>query len=262
MIYRNPKKVSLTVSCALSLMLAGAVHAQEVEIRPQIDQGAMTELNRMSTYLRSLHAFQIKAEIIKEEVLEDGQKVQFAGTVDAVAERPNRMRMDVNSDRQQRLFLYDGTTFTVFAPRQKYYAQVAAPPTIGKLLDDLEDRRSLELPLLDLFRWGMDESDLKNVTSARDLGPSVIDGVSTQHYALRQDGLDRQVWIQNGDYPLPRKVVLTTMTDDARPQYTANYTWNLAPSFNEESFAFVVPEDAKKIPMEEVPSARTRADSR
>jgi hypothetical protein len=72
------------------------------------------------------------------------------------------------------------------------------------------------------------------------------------HYAFRQPGLDWQVWIQRGDFPLPRKILLTTTSDDARPQHTAVYTWNLAPSFNDEAFAFVPPSDFKRISFEEV----------
>ena len=64
---------------------------------------------------------------------------------------------------------------------------------------------------------------------------------------FRQDGLDWQVWIQLGDYPLPRKVVLTTLTDEARPQYVATFTWNLAPSFNEAAFSVVPPKDFGRV---------------
>jgi hypothetical protein len=236
------------------MMLAGSLAAQEARVDPDLNPAVITTLDKMGSYLRTIRAFQVKAHITREEVLEDGEKITFAGTADMVADRPSFMRMDVNSDRQSRLYLFDGKTFTVWAPRQKYYAQVAAPGNIKDLLMKLEDKHNLELPLLDLFRWG--DGDLGNLTSARDMGPSVIEGVSTQHYALRQNGLDWQIWIQNGDYPLPRKVVLTTTTDDSKPQYTAVYDWNLAPSFNSESFVFVAPQDAKKISMEEVPSAR------
>ena len=37
---------------------------------------------------------------------------------------------------------------------------------------------------------------------------------------------------------LPRKLVITTKTDEARPQHAVVYTWNLAPSFNEGAFTF------------------------
>lgn len=79
------------------------------------------------------------------------------------------------------------------------------------------------------------------------VGPSQIDGVTCGHYAFRQEGLDWQVWIQFGDYPLPRKLVLTTLTDEARPQYVATFNWNLAPAFNDAAFTFVPPKGAGKV---------------
>jgi hypothetical protein len=41
--------------------------------------------------------------------------------------------------------------------------------------------------------------------------------------------------------------VITTKTDEARPQHTAVYTWNLAPSFNDAAFVFDPPADAGKV---------------
>ncbi len=84
------------------------------------------------------------------------------------------------------------------------------------------------------------------------VGPSEIGGVTCGHYAFRQEGLDWQVWIQMGDFPLPRKQVLTTTTDEARPQYAATFTWNLAPSFNEAAFEFVPPKGAGRVVLTEV----------
>jgi hypothetical protein len=46
--------------------------------------------------------------------------------------------------------------------------------------------------------------------------------------------------------------VLTTMTDEARPQYVATLTWNLAPSFNDAAFAFVPPKGAGRVVLSEL----------
>src|ERR1700704_5890151 len=43
-----------------------------------IDQDAMSALDDMGKYLRTLTAFQVRAAITSEEVLLDGEKVQFA----------------------------------------------------------------------------------------------------------------------------------------------------------------------------------------
>jgi len=63
----------------------------------------------------------LKAEI-------DGQKIQFAGVANLVTQMPDRLRAEVVNDRHERLYLYDGKTFTLWARRVNYYASVPAPP--------------------------------------------------------------------------------------------------------------------------------------
>jgi len=222
---------------------------------PAIEPEAMAALNAMGAYLRTLKAFQVRAATTTEDVLDDGEKIQFAGVTDLLAQAPNRLRAEVVSDRQERMYLYDGKTFTLFAKRVGYYATVPAPPTTVELVDRLDEKYGIEVPLVDLFRWGGARSSAAEIKSATDIGPSVVEGTTCEHYAFRQPGLDWQIWIQQGDYPLPRKLVLTTLTDEARPQHTTVYTWNVTPSFNDAAFTFDPPSDAKKIVFAEVGAA-------
>ncbi len=239
----------LTALTALFLGAAAGARAQET---PQVEPEAMAALQKMGAYLRSLKAFQVEAVTSTEEVLEDGQKVQFAGVTKMLARMPDRLLIDVDGDRRERLWVYDGKTFTMLARRVNYYATVPAPPTIGQLADMMDEKHGVELPLEDLFRWGGAQSQDAAITSAMFIGPSEIEGVSCGHYAIRQEGLDWQAWIQLGDYPLPRKLVLTTRTDEARPQYEATFTWNLAPSFNDAAFTFEPPKGAGKVVLAEI----------
>jgi len=226
--------------------MLGREHSAPTVTAPEIETEAVTGLKRMGSYLRELKSFQVDANISREEVLTDGQKLQFDSRVSALVQRPNRLRLSLRSDRKERTYFFDGKTLTIWAPRLKYYATVSAPPTIVALADTLEEKFDLELPLVDLFRWGMDGAN-DSLTAARDIGPAVVGGVTCEQYAFRQDGLDWQVWIQLGDNPLPRKVVITTLTDEARPQHTVEYTWNLAPSFDSSTFVFDKPIDSHRI---------------
>jgi len=213
-----------------------------------IDPDAIEALDKMGKYLRSLKTIHIRAVVTSEEVTTDGQKVSSTRNIDLLAQRPNKLRAEVADERQPRIFYFDGKKFTLWAPRLKFYGQLDAPSTIGELADKLEDDFNIQLPLVDLFRWGTPESGMKDLTSAIDLGPSSVDGTTCEQYLFRQDGLDWQIWIQAGDYPLPRKLILTTTSDEARPQHTAVWNWNLAPSFDAQEFDFVAPEGAKRIP--------------
>ena len=218
----------------------------------EIDPDAMEALKKLGTYLRSLTAFQVVAEINSDDVLESGQTIQWSKKVDLVAVKPNRLRVETTSDDEHRFFFFDGKNFTIYGQIVNFYATVPAPPTIREFIDQIEDKYGIEFPLVDLFQWGTDEEDIKKIKSAIDVGPATVGGVTCEQYAFHQDGADWQVWIQLGEFPLPRKLVIRTLSDDARPQYSETLTWNLAPSFSADAFTFDPPADAKRIAIAEV----------
>jgi len=236
---------------------AAAESAPGTDAAIERNADAIKALENMSTYLRSLKAIQVHVVTSRDEVLEDGQNVTFSGTVNMMAERPNRLRAEVITDKQHRLYLDDGKTFSVFAPRVNYYATIPAPPTLRELATILKDRYNLELPVADLFYWG-EAASTADIVGAIDLGASQVDGTTCAHYAFRQDGADWQLWIQQGAHPLPRKLVITTTTDPAKPRFTSVMTWNLAPSYNDAAFTFDPPKDAKKIALAEAPSGHSK----
>jgi hypothetical protein len=251
------KRLSLLAFAVLVVALAMRTPRQQLAAQEQtsvakassgdIDPDAMAALNKMGSYLRSLKAFQVEAVTTRDEVLDDGQQIQFDSHVDLLASMPDRLRVEVENARRHQLYFFDGKNFTLFAQRVNYYATVPAPPTIAKLSDQLDEKFGIELPLEDLFLWGTPRSKIGEIKSAMNVGPSQVGGVTCEHFAFRQDGLDWQVWIQQGDYPLPRRLVLTTLTDDARPKYSSEFTWNLAPSFNNAAFVFDPPSGAQRI---------------
>jgi hypothetical protein len=61
------------------------------------------------------------------------------------------------------------------------------------------------------------------------------------HYAFREAKADWQIWITTGSRPLPRKVVITSHTDEARPQSVHLIDWNLKPTFKDTVFKFTPP---------------------
>ena len=230
-----------------SHVLAKSGQQPEAKEASNIDPDAINAVKKMAAYLHTLKSYQVIDDVTQDDVLEDGLIVQSTSKVDYLLARPNRMRIEVTSDERHRLYLYDGKNFTVWARLVNYYATVPAPPTIGELFEKVTDKYDIELPLYDLYNWGNKDEDLNKIKTAVDIGPSTVNGVTCEHYAFHQEGVDWQIWIQLGEFPLPRKLVITTLTDDARPQHSDTLTWNLAPSFNDGAFAFDPPPDAKRV---------------
>jgi hypothetical protein len=250
--------LAVIVAASAGMSLAQAPSPSQTAA-PAVDPAALAALDRMGAYLRTLTAIQVEAATTNEDVLEDGQKIQYTGVANLLARKPDRLRLEDTNDRYQRLYLYDGKSFTLYGKRLNFYATIPAPPTIAELLNMLETNYAISAPLADLFRWGSPGWSNERIKAAMDIGPSVVEGTTCEQYAFRQDTIDWQVWIQKGDYPLPRRLVITTKTDEARPQFTAVYRWNLAPSFNDAAFTFDPPAGAGRVVM---PTARPSGDGK
>jgi hypothetical protein len=182
-----------------------------------------------------------------ERVLADGQKLQRSAAAKLDVLPPNRLHVVMSNALGKRELLYDGKTVTLYEPAQKYYSTVEFTGTIGALIDRMEAKYGVEIPLEDLFLFGTPEAKFDQFESAMNAGQAIIGGEVCDHYAFRQKGLDWQIWIATGSRPLPRKVVITSRTDDARPQSVSLISWNLKPTFTDAVFKFTPPKGSKKI---------------
>src|SRR3954454_18180743 len=212
------------------------------------DPAAIDALKRMSAYLSTATTLGITSQGSLDVVTNDGQRIQLDGTTQYKIRRPGFV-IDYASDIKDRRFIYDGKNFTVYSPKLGFYATVAAPPTNREMLDTVYKKFGIALPLEDLFRWGDGSSAvrLQAFKSAYALGTATIDGAETDHYAFREPDLDWEVWIQRGDQPLPRKLVIVDRTDQSRPTFIARLNWQVNPTFADSDFAFVADGNAKRI---------------
>lgn len=214
----------------------------------EIEPEAIQALRRMSAYLGTLNAFELTTDTTLDLVTEAGQRVQVGGRTHYKAKRPNGFQIDLVTDYMHRQFYYDGKQFTVVAPELHYYATAPAPPTIRETLDAIYNKYGIALPIEDLFRWNDPASNrAENVSSAFAVGPATVDGVPTDHYAFREGVHDWEIWIQKGDQPLPRKLVIVDRSDQARPAYVARLSWTLNPTLTTADFTFTPGPDAKQI---------------
>ncbi len=241
------KNVVVAGLLALSLAAGGAVHAQSKPAANPVDPGAIQALKDMGAHLQSLKRFQVSTDLTGERVLADGQKLQHEATAAMDVARPNRVRIVMSSARSQRSLYYDGKSVTLFTPAQKYYSTVAFSGNLGELVEKLEERFDVEIPLSDLFVWGTPAAPLDKIESAMNAGQDFIGDDLCDHYAFRQGRVDWQIWITAVGKPLPRKLVITNRADEARPQSVSLIDWNLKPGFTDAVFRFTPPAGAKAV---------------
>jgi hypothetical protein len=247
----NARMVSGQVALVCMLAFHPADGRAEPGTMQMVMPDAVTALERMGEHLKTLNQFILTAATTSEDVLDDEEKVMIGGTITYRVKIPDRLALDIVTDKRERRYFYDGKSVTVYAPALKFYSVFAAPDTIDKTIKEAEGTYGVEVPLADLFYLGTKGSaaDASSITSAFYVSDSTVNGVVCAHYAYRTATANFQVWIQKEGEPRPCKIDRDIPDDPARPQYTAVLTWKTNETFPEDTFSFHPPEDVKKIEM-------------
>ncbi|HET7843142.1 MAG TPA: DUF2092 domain-containing protein [Xanthomonadales bacterium] len=207
---------------------------------------ARAVLERMTAYLQSLQRFSVVAEETRDEVLPYGYKLQDQQHATMLVQRPDRMRVEVDGDIKVRSYVYDGKTLVIHAPESQVYTQVDAPPTIAETVDVLM-ARGVEMPLIDVLVQAFRGTLASHARAGSLVGESKIDGIAVDHLAFRQADIDWQLWVEKGDRPLPRKLVITTRFEVGDPQYQAVLERNIAPTIAANAFEFAPPAGTRRV---------------
>ncbi len=230
-------------------MAAGPQDQESQQTQASLEPKALEALYTMSSYLRTLPAFEVTSSFYLDEVLVSGQKILVSGQSALKVKVPDKLYSKVSVDEKERNFAmyFDGQDFTLYGETHNFYATVSAPGTLKDLAEKTFVEKGIELPLQDLFLWGTNAADQDAITSALIIGNAVLDGNACTHYAYRQEGVDWQLWIQKGEQSLPLQVVITTTSDDSLPQYAARLNWDLEPDVDDALFSFTPPKGAHPI---------------
>ena len=233
-----------------------AARIQKLGIDPQ----AKELLRKMSDYLSSLDRFKVRTEVTQEVVLPSGEPLDSDRATDLMVERPNHLRADLASGMRNIQVFYNGDKVTLYTPKLNVYGQWQAPPTVSGLLTVAAKDYGLSFPASDFLSASPYDTMMRKVKSGGYVGKSLIRGVMTDHLAFRQKDLDWQVWIAEGDKPLPVRLAITDRAVKGAPRYMVTLTeWDTAPQFDPAAFTFTPPEDAKQIAVLSVAQIRQRA---
>jgi hypothetical protein len=74
-----------------------------------------------------------------------------------------------------------------------------------------------------------------------------VAGVDCHHIAIRGPETDVQLWVEEGDKPLPRKIMLTSKWAGGSPRFIANLDWQTEPELDPSIFEFEAPEGFMNI---------------
>jgi len=229
---------------ALLVVVSTVVGAQA----PAKDPAAVKILQNMTDYVSGLQQFSVHTENTYEDLLDSGQRVDLDIAADVTVRRPNKLHAARTSNLNNQNFFYDGKTLTLYNSSKGVYASQPAPKTVEELLDYAREDLGVIVPASDLAYRGVFDILMQGVTSAVVIGKATIGGVTCDHLAFSRPDIDFQVWVAEGDRPLPCKYVVT---DKSTPEQVSTVSvmsnWNLSPGTPDAAFKFIPPEGVQAI---------------
>lgn len=216
-------------------------------------------LQKMCNFLRSQPQFTYKAEVADDQVYAKGKKLQYGLDMETMVRRPDRLRVNAEGDLVRKQFFFDGKSVTLYDREHNVYGVMAAPADIEGALEKANRDFGLRVALSDLASPNLCELINKRVKHALYVGLHKVRGVPCHHLSLDSDGAQLQVWVDAGDKPVPRKVVLTHKEATGSPQWSAYLSdWNFPPQLADDLFVFTPPPGAEKIDFLPVKAAKTQ----
>lgn len=212
------------------------------------DPEALAELKRATDFLTAQPRFKFKARIFYDVIQDDGRRLQFEKNGEISLQRPDRLYVESRrDDGRWRKLWYQGKTLSIAELSQNLHTQVQAPPTIDATLDMLEALVKEPQPLADILY--NDLSPLEEQAIEADLvGDSLLDEVPCRQLSFRGETVDWQLWVEQGEKPFIRKVVINYREAPGSPQYMALINdWETPERFSDELFTFVVPKGSEWI---------------
>ena len=240
-------KAKVTLFTMLASVLVATVTAAPAGADPQ-GSDAKSILKAMSDYVSSRKTIELTFDSDIEVITPQLEKIQFTNSGEALLSRPDKLRAHRVGGYADVALFFDGKTVSVFGKNINGYAQFDAPGSVDQLIAALRAGHGVALPGADLLLSNSYDVLVAGVKEAKHIGRGVIDGRECEHLAFRNFDTDWQLWVEVGENPIPRKLVITSKTLNNAPQYTLRVKgWKTGVQPAPDAFAFVPPTGAKKL---------------
>ncbi len=224
------------------------VQSSETSVNAAIDEKAADILRQMADFIESQEKFSFHAETERDILTMNGVYIQVNHEGSTIVNRPNQFRANVTGELVQRELLYDGSTVTVVDTERNIYARGDVTDNMDETLDTLIQKLNINMPLAELLYSDIYEGLTKNVQAGFYFGISEIEDVPCHHLVFVQESIDWQVWIEDSETPLLRKVAISYKEQEGVPRYNAILSdWNLDPEIAPDQFTFTPPANSKEV---------------
>lgn len=201
----------------------------------------------MSNYLAKQQYLTLEITVTTERASEAGQKIQLSSRQVTYVQRPDKLAVEINTDKSATRIVYDGSGVSVVETPRNLYGTIAVQGTLESVLDTLAREYGMAVPANDLICRGRYERIKEKIKFAQELGRATIDGRSYSHSVFSNDDVDFQTWIESREHPMPRRVLIIYKNQPGRPRCTLDITRCETGPIPASVFTTAIPAGAQEI---------------
>jgi hypothetical protein len=240
--------VSITIAALSLIVVLGTLSVVRAD-----EADAKNLLKAMADYMSSQKDISFAFDAILEVITKDDQKLALASSGAIIMNRSGKIRATRSGGHSDIEMVFDGKTLTLFGGNLNLYSQVEIPGTVDNLIDVLRNDYDRPLPAADLLLSNVYEELMAGVIDVKDLGSGVIGGIECDYFAFRNEEVDWQIWIAQGDNPYPVRYVITSKDMPHSPQYTIEIRdWKTGSAVASDDFVFENSTNATKVDVEDL----------
>lgn len=241
-------KFSMRLAACLVLSVLGTNAVFSADETALQDAKAVEVLKSMAAHTAAMDQFVITGEVIADARLDAGLVVSNPGEITVKIDRPDYLHLDVFDGLYERHIYLNKGQLTVFGTETNFYAHAAVPAEIEEGMLFALEKLDVEAPLGELFFAETSLAMLLGGTEVMYLtDKSRVNGVDCHHIVVRGSEVDVQFWVEEGENPVPRKMLMTMKWESGSPRYSAVLNWEPVEAFEAATFDFKPPEGAMEI---------------
>lgn len=240
-------KTHWLLALILCTALASFVRGQDASLSVE------DRIRKMSATLGAATAFQFEADVLSDVPGPGGQMIQYGRHATVLIRRPGELKAIVQGERENFIVTIGNQKFSIIDPSRKVYATAVVPENLDQSLPVVNEKKLFATPLANFLLSNPYGTFLTQAQSSERIGTSIIDGVTCDHVAIRQNDTDIQLWLEANEQSLPRRLNIIYKKQPSMPHLSATMSkWNLNPIFDDKTFTFQPPADGFVRPVEEV----------
>jgi len=214
------------------------------------DSLAIKVLDRMAAFMGDLTSCSVKVNTEHDDIDEDFGTLTIVGNHEVNFSGHNKFSVITENAEGKSGYWYNGTDLAYFSYARNHYGYLKTDGLNSiETIDKVNEAYGVDFPAADFFYPTFTDDLIASSDRIDFLGRETVDGISC--YKLAFIGAVQQgcLWINDGSYTMPVKMVLNGYASESVTQrYSASYTnWVLNPDLPDEMFNFDRPPGASPL---------------